>query len=166
MGILGILECASLFNCRWSQLPQPTPKTPIVHAKSVQTVRGGPFPECTWTAEPSRVYLPTVVHPRMRAVSLPERQWVRFIRMCNYWQSQIIRNNYKKIFNNIFNSKRRDFINSLYDLLRLQDLPAFKLLRELFRIARIHYALFMICRCLKYIEKLPKETPSTSLSEI
>lgn len=58
---------------------------------------------------------------------------------------QIIRNNYKKIFNHIFSNKRKDFINSLYDLLRMQDLPAFKLLRELFRIARIHYVNTILC---------------------
>jgi hypothetical protein len=75
----------------------------------------------------------------MRAVPLPRRQRLWLIRMRAPPTMQIIRNNYKKIFNQIFHPKRKDFINSLYDLLRIQDVGSFKLLRELFRIARIHY---------------------------
>jgi len=42
---------------------------------------------------------------------------------------KIIKGNYRKILNQIFNPKKKDFINSLFDLLRVQDVNAFKLLR-------------------------------------
>ncbi len=76
--------------------------------------------------------------------------------------TQIIRNNYKKIFNHIFNPRRRDFINSLYDLLRHQKPPAFNFLRELFRIARIHYVKLPSFRCPKYTSTSQTGTLSTS----
>lgn len=60
----------------------------------------------------------------------------------NYVQSKfikIIKGNYRKILNQIFNQKKKDFINNLFDLLRIQDVNAFKLLREIFRIGKTIY---------------------------
>ena len=48
----------------------------------------------------------------------------------------IIKNNYRQILSHIFNPKKKDFINGLFDMLRAQELLAFKLLREVFRIAK------------------------------
>ena len=48
----------------------------------------------------------------------------------------LVKNNYRKILSHIFNPKRKDFINHLFDLLRCQDLMAFQLLREIFRVAK------------------------------
>ena len=77
----------------------------------------------------------------------------------DHFNIKIIRNNYKKIFNHIFSNKRKDFINSLYDLLRMQNVQAFKLLRELFRIARVHYVYDEWIRCRRFIIRLPKKIP-------
>ena len=56
---------------------------------------------------------------------------------------KIIKGNYRKILNQIFNLKKKDFINSLFDLLRAQDVNAFKLLREIFRIGKNLFVLIL-----------------------
>ena len=100
-----------------------------------------------WSTFVNVCYSPTL----MTMASALRDAWVPVL-------SQIIRNNYKKIFNQIFSPKRKEFINSLYDLLRLQDVGSFKLLRELFRIARIHYVHYPSLRCQKFINKSQIET--------
>jgi hypothetical protein len=71
--------------------------------------------------------------------------------------TKIIKGNYKKILNQIFNPKKKDFINSLFDLLRVQDVNAFKLLREVFRIGKAIYVHHFSYRLTMYTPTLHRE---------
>lgn len=54
----------------------------------------------------------------------------------------MIKGNYRKILTQIFNPRKKDFINDLFDNLRKQNVQAFKLLREIFRIGKYVYVVF------------------------